>query len=67
MTPIEFREKMEAVSQRVSDGNCYIEDVHIEADNLLCELLVSLGYDEGVKFFNRIQNQFPYNYIKFTE
>ena len=50
-TPKEFEEIMR---------NCVIdncndpEDCHIKMDNLMCDLLKALGYEDGVKIFENI-------------
>ena len=31
-----------------------VEMAHMEADDLLCELLIELGYGEGVKVFDNM-------------
>lgn len=44
MTPEEFKEKMEKI--------CTDEDIqmrHVYAEALMCEVLESLGYEEGLK------------------
>ena len=46
MTPEEFLEKM-----REQAENYDIEKVHSRMDDLLCEVLESLGYEEGVRVF----------------
>ena len=46
MTSKEFAEKMEEIFKN-GDG----ELSHIEADELMAEVLSSLGYEEGVKIF----------------
>jgi hypothetical protein len=47
MTPSEFAEKMREIY-----GEYYPpEEAHVQADKLLCEVLKSLGYDEGVRLF----------------
>ena len=43
MTREEFRNKMQAIADKRDT-----EYAHIEADNLMCELLKGLGYGEGV-------------------
>lgn len=48
MTPEEFKQKME----QAFDSND-IEMNHINADELMCELLESLGFEEGVKVFTQ--------------
>ena len=47
MTPEEFKQKME----EAFDSND-VEMNHVEADELMCNLLESLGFEEGVKVFN---------------
>lgn len=46
MTSKEFAEKMKEIFKN-GDG----ELSHIEADELMAEVLSSLGYEEGVKIF----------------
>lgn len=48
MTPMEFADKMSTIFGKRYDE----EAAHIDADDLLCEVLVDLGYAEGVKVFN---------------
>ena len=50
MTPDEFAEKMTKI---IKDTGGYEEAFHGEADDLMCELLVSLGYSEGVEIFKK--------------
>ena len=50
MTPDEFAEKMKKI---IEDTGGYEEAFHGEADDLMCELLVSLGYAEGVEIFKK--------------
>lgn len=46
MTKEEFKNKMQAIAdKRDTEGG------HIEADDLMCELLKGLGYGEGVEIF----------------
>lgn len=47
MTPKEFAEKMQLI---VDEENTELG--HIEMDNLMCELLKSLGYEEGAEIFD---------------
>ena len=51
MKPDEFYEKMLWIS-RMEDT----ERAHIEADELMCEALTSLGYEVGVEIF-KIMNK----------
>jgi hypothetical protein len=49
MTPEEFKERME---------KCRSEDIeagHGYADDLMCELLRSLGYGEGIEVFENME------------
>lgn len=52
MTPTEFAIKMWRIKIR---QNSSPEDKHIDADELMCELLESLGYREGVRFFKEME------------
>lgn len=59
MMPKEFKRRMEVQQMRsmfattfVGDSAVYdLESTHIAMDNLMCEVLRSLGYDEGVDIF----------------
>ena len=46
MTPEQFAERMKEIAL-----NTDLEMSHGDADDLMCELLVSLGYAEGVYTF----------------
>ena len=46
MTPEEFAEKMEKLSELDTERR------HIEMDGLMCVLLTELGYGEGVEIFD---------------
>lgn len=46
MTPEEFATKMRELSD---SGD--LEGAHVEMDDLMCEILKSLGYGEGVEIF----------------
>jgi len=48
MTPKEFKIKMQEIKD-ADDSD--IESVHADMDALMCELLVELGYSDGVKVF----------------
>lgn len=50
MTPEEFWLKMCTIITK-NDG--YEETMHIEMDNLMCDLLKELGYEKGVEVFER--------------
>jgi hypothetical protein len=46
MNPDEFAAKMREIATGVDP-----EGSHADADNLMCELLMSLGYSEGITVF----------------
>ena len=47
--------KEETISRlKIEQGNLDAEVAHCAADNILCELLISLGYKEVVDEFNLI-------------
>ena len=48
MTPEEFALKMAAIAR---DGRDSPEEKHIEMDGLMIDLLVALGYGDGVQIF----------------
>lgn len=50
ITPDEFRDRMYEIKEK-NDG--YPETMHIEMDELMCEMLKSLGYEGGVKIFEK--------------
>jgi hypothetical protein len=62
LTPQEFAGKMSYLNQKVLTRDGYIEDIHQEADRLLCEQLRLLGYVDGVELFKKLQKSYPYNY-----
>lgn len=49
----EFKEKMEEIikSNMLPVYGFDNEAAHISADNLMCELLIQLGYEEGIQIF----------------
>ena len=49
-SPEVFKESME----RIANGNDDTETNHVSADELMCELLTSLGYGEGVEIFKNM-------------
>lgn len=46
VTPQEFADRMREIAQEED-----IADRHIEADNFMCMVLRTLGYEEGVNVF----------------
>lgn len=55
MTKEEFYSAMQQFyNKHFSEGHRDVMDVelfHIEADDLMCQLLIELGYDKGVEIF----------------
>lgn len=65
MTPEEFKTQMKNISKDVmelDDKNpnmpSMIETAHIKADELMCEILIELGYEEGIKIFKRMEKYY---------
>jgi hypothetical protein len=50
ITPEEFRNRMETISE-----NYDVECGHSDMDDLMCEVLRSLGYGEGVDIFEKAE------------
>lgn len=48
MTPEEFKLKMQTILTEYDDN---IENAHYAMDELMCEVLSDLGYEDGVKVF----------------
>lgn len=46
MTPEEFKAEMAKIAEEVD-----IETGHINADDLMCQVLVSFGYQDGVEIY----------------
>ena len=58
MKPDEFLEKMKEIVKRNRDaqsGYFDAETAHIKADELMCEVLKELGYEEGIKIFEDME------------
>lgn len=53
MTPEEFKKKMEELKPDPDSKSycCDVEDNHKKMDDVMCELLRSLGYGEGIDIF----------------
>ena len=60
MTPTEFAKKMKDLRENGPYPDGYwvterdpndIEDMHVQMDELMCEVLKDLGYSEGVETF----------------
>ena len=50
MTPEVFREQMAVINQKYD-----IEQGHSEADKLMCAVLESLGYGDGIEIFRKME------------
>ena len=48
ITPAEFEDAMKKIAENET-GNT--EGAHIAADDLMCEILISFGYEAGVRLF----------------
>ena len=51
MTKEEFYHKMLAIEEEFIDKRDDKEDFHYYADKLMCDLLIELGYGQGVEVF----------------
>ena len=51
MTPGEFSDKM----AKIYHPDYEEHEAHVAADNLMMDLLTSLGYDEGVAIFRKAE------------
>ena len=51
MTPEEFKNEMQKISNQLGKKFCDEEITHSKADDLMCDLLRELGYGEGVDVF----------------
>lgn len=49
MTPEEFKRKMQEICSNTDDR----EAMHGEADDLLCNMLIQLGYGDGVRVYEQ--------------
>lgn len=65
MTPKEFETHMQKISKNVMelddqnpDMPSMIETAHIKADELMCEILIELGYEEGVDLFKKMEKYY---------
>ena len=65
ITPKEFKTHMQKISKNVMEMDDQnenmpqmIEEAHIQADRLMCELLTDLGYGEGIELFKRMEKYY---------
>lgn len=56
MDSFEFYEKMMEIKEKCKGDP---ELCHIRMDELMCELLIDLGYESGVDVFNSIERWYP--------
>ena len=54
MTPEEFCEKMKEFAGDEFTGDYDTECAHINADDLMCDILEQLGYKDGVEVFKNM-------------
>lgn len=52
MSPEEFMVNMRKIHYEYKDD---LEERHIQMDTLMCELLIDLGYWEGINIFNNTE------------
>jgi hypothetical protein len=50
MSPEEFKKAMQEIREKFGGDE---EAAHDKMDNLICDLLVTLGYSEGIEIFKR--------------
>lgn len=53
MNPAEFAAKMQVILDAGIEPD--LEGPHIDADDLMCEVLIELGYGEGVNIFHNVR------------
>lgn len=65
ITPEEFKKRMNELSKIVMelddqnpDMPSMVETAHIKADELMCEILIELGYEEGIDIFKRMEKYY---------
>jgi adenylate cyclase class IV len=69
MTSEEFKTHMQKISKNVMelddqnpDMPLMIEEAHIKADELMCEILTDLGYGEGIEIFKNMEKYYVLEY-----
>ena len=65
MTPKEFETHMQKISKNVMelddqnpDMPAMIEKAHVQADELMCQILTDLGYEEGIDLFKKMEKYY---------
>ena len=57
ITAAEFEREMKKIKAELDNKSDLkdFEKAHVDADNLLCKVLKSLGYDAGVKVYEELE------------
>lgn len=50
-----YLKRLETIAEGSRSVGCDIEDAHIEADKILCDILDMLGFDDIVEAYNSIE------------
>lgn len=65
ITPEEFKKRMNELSKNVMelddqnpDMPSMVETAHIKADELMCQILTDLGYEEGIDLFKKMEKYY---------
>lgn len=65
MTPKEFKTHMQKISKNVMELDnqkpailSMIEKAHVQADELMCQILIDLGYGEGIDLFKKMEKYY---------
>ena len=58
ITPEEFSRRMAALKLRYEVGDLDRVTAHLKADELLCQVLVGLGYGDGVEIYDAIHKRY---------
>lgn len=65
ITPEEFKKRMNELSKNVMelddqnpDMPSMIEKAHVQADELMCQILTDLGYEEGIDLFKKMEKYY---------
>ena len=65
ITPEEFKKRMNEISKNVMelddqnpDMPSMIEKAHVQADELMCQILTDLGYEEGIDLFKKMEKYY---------